>query len=78
MLDNMLMRSQEIILTNMRQSVSLTLGILVSLYPRANLDASGEGFVPTCSNKEALKLVEDSAMMVGQVIYMLGVDMSLG
>jgi hypothetical protein len=42
------------------------------------LDASGEGFVPTCSNKEALKLVEDSAMVVGQVIYMLGVDMSLG
>jgi hypothetical protein len=33
MLDRLPMRSREIILTNMRQSVSLTLGILKSLYP---------------------------------------------
>jgi hypothetical protein len=52
--------------------------ILKSLYPRANMDAAGEGFVGTCSDEEALKLVEDSAMMAGQVIDMLGVDMSLG
>jgi hypothetical protein len=37
----------------------------------------GEGFMVTYSNKEALKLVEDSAVMAGQVIDMLGVDMSL-
>jgi hypothetical protein len=78
MLDSLLMRSWEIILTNMRQSVSLTLGILKSLYPWADLDAVGEGFGVTCSDKEALKLVEGYAVMVGQVIDMLGVDMSLG
>jgi hypothetical protein len=78
MLDNLPTQSQEIILTNMRQSVSLTLRILKSLYPRADLDAAGEGFVVTCSDEEALKLVEDSAVMVGQIIDMLGVDMSLG
>jgi hypothetical protein len=33
MLDSLPMRSQEIILANMRQSVILTLGILKSLYP---------------------------------------------
>jgi hypothetical protein len=42
------------------------------------LDAAGEGFVVTCSDKEALKLVEGYAVMVGQVVDMLGVDMSLG
>jgi hypothetical protein len=42
------------------------------------LDAVGEGFTVTCSNEEALKLVEDSAVTVGHVIDMLGVDMSLG
>jgi hypothetical protein len=78
MLDNLPTQSREIILTNMRQSVSLTLRILKSLYPRADLDAVGEGFVVTCSDEEALKLIEDSAVMVGQIIDMLGVDMSLG
>jgi hypothetical protein len=38
----------------------------------------GEGFVVTCSDEEALKLVEDSAKTAGQVVDMLGVDMSLG
>jgi hypothetical protein len=33
MLDNLPSRSQDIILANMRQSASLTLGILKSLYP---------------------------------------------
>jgi hypothetical protein len=62
----------------MRQLASLPLGILKSLYPRANLDAAGEGFVTTCSNEEALKLVEDSTMTTSQIVGMLGVDMSLG
>jgi hypothetical protein len=62
----------------MRQSASLTLGILKSLYPRADLDAAGEGFAATCSNEEALKLVEDSVVMAGQIVDMLGIDMSLG
>jgi hypothetical protein len=37
----------------------------------------GEGFAVTCSNEEALMLVEDSAVMAGQVVDMLGVDISL-
>jgi hypothetical protein len=78
MLDSLPNRSREILLMNMRQSTSLTLGILKSLYPWADLDAAGVGFVVTCTNEEALKLVEDSAVTAGQVIDMLGVDMSLG
>jgi hypothetical protein len=72
MLDYLPTRSQEIILANMWQLASLTLGILKSLYPQA-----GEGFAVTCSDEEALKLVEDSAKIAGQVVDMLGVDMSL-
>jgi hypothetical protein len=78
MLDNLPTRSREIILTNMRQAVSLTLKILMSLHPRTDLDAAGEGFTATCSDEEALKLVEDSTVSVGQVVDMFRVDMSLG
>jgi hypothetical protein len=77
MLDNLPTRSREIILANMKQSVSLTLGILMSLYPRADLDTVSEGFVPTYSDEEAMKLVEDSAVMAGHIIDMLPIDMSL-
>jgi hypothetical protein len=38
----------------------------------------GEGFAVTCSNEEALKLIEDSAVVAGHIIDMLPVDMSLG
>jgi hypothetical protein len=78
MLDSLTNQSREIILTNMQQSMSLTLGILKSLYPWADLDAVGEGFTVTCTDEEALKLVKDSAVIARQVIDMLGVDMSLG
>jgi hypothetical protein len=78
MLASLTNQSREIILTNMQQSTSLTLGILKSLYPRADLDTAGEGFTMTCTDEEALKLVKDSAVIAGQVIDMLGVDMSLG
>jgi hypothetical protein len=62
----------------MKQSTNLTLGILKSLYPRADLDVVGEGFAATCSDEEALKLVEDFAVTAGHIVDMLGVDMSLG
>jgi hypothetical protein len=62
----------------MKQLMSLTLGILKSLYPRADLDTMREGFAATCSDEEALKLVEDSAVTVRHIVDMLGVDMSLG
>jgi hypothetical protein len=78
MLDGLLTRSREIILANMRQSTSLTLRILMSLYPWADLDMAGKGFTVTCSDEEALKLVNDSTVMAGQVVDMLGVDMPLG
>jgi hypothetical protein len=78
MLDSLPSRSLEIILTNMRQSTRLTLGILRSLYPQADLDTAGEGFTVTRNDEEALKLVEDSTMIAGHIMDMLGVDMSLG
>jgi hypothetical protein len=78
MLDSLPTRSQEIILTQTRLSVSLTLGIFKSLYPRADMDVVGEGFVMIYSDEEALKLIEDSVVTVGQVVDMLGVDMSIG
>jgi hypothetical protein len=59
MLDSLLTWSREIILTNMKRSASPTLGILKSLYPRANLDVAGQGFAATYSDEEALKLLED-------------------
>jgi hypothetical protein len=34
------------------------------------MDVVGEGFTGTCSNEEALKLVVDYVVMVGQVIDM--------
>jgi hypothetical protein len=60
----------------MRKASSLTLRILKSLYPRADLDAVGEGFAVTCTEEEADKLVKDSTAMVTRVIEMLPVDMS--
>jgi hypothetical protein len=57
---------------------STTLSSLKSLYPRADLDASGEGFRATYSNEEALKLVEVFTVTAGHIVDMLGVDMSLG
>jgi hypothetical protein len=78
MLDSLLTRSHEIILANMKQSVSLTLRILKSLYPRADLDAAGEGFTATCSDDEALKLVDEPTMTVEHITNMLPVDMSIG
>jgi hypothetical protein len=53
--------------------VGQTLGILKSLYPRADLDAVGEGFAVTCSDEEPLKLIEDFAVMVGHIVDMLPV-----
>jgi hypothetical protein len=68
--------SWEVILSNMRKTSSLTLRVMKSLYPRADLDAVGEGFMVTCTEEEANKLVEDSTMKVTQDIKMLPIDMS--
>jgi hypothetical protein len=76
LLDALPTRCREVILTNMKQAVNLTLGILKSLYPRADLDTAGEDFAVTCTDEEALKLVEDSAMMDDRILDMVLVDMS--
>jgi hypothetical protein len=60
----------------MKQSVSLTLGILKSLYPRANMDATGEGFTVTYTDEKASKLMEDSTVMIDRIVEMLLIDMS--
>jgi hypothetical protein len=56
--------------------MSLALRILKSLYPHADLDAVGEGFVVTCNDDEALKLVENSAVTAEHIVDMLPIDMS--
>jgi hypothetical protein len=78
MLDSLLTRSREIILANMKQLASLALDILKSLYPQVDFNTVGEGFTATYSNEEALRLVENSVVMVGHIMDMVRVDMSLG
>jgi hypothetical protein len=60
----------------MKKLASLTLGILKSLYPRAEFDTTGKGFTATYSDDKALKLIEDSDVTVGHIVDMLPVDMS--
>jgi hypothetical protein len=59
----------------MRRASSLTLGILKSLYPRADLDVVGEGFATTYFEDEANKLMDASAITVGRIMEMLLIDM---
>jgi hypothetical protein len=67
---------REVILDNIKQAASLTLGILNYLYPWANLDVVGDDFVATCTDEEALKLVEDSALTADRIVDMVPVHMS--
>jgi hypothetical protein len=76
LLDGLPNRCREVILANMKQAASLTLGILKSLYPRDDLDAAGDGFAMTYTNEEALKLMEDSALTADRIVDMVPIDMS--
>jgi hypothetical protein len=58
----------------MKQSTSLTHRILKLLYPQADLDVAGEGFATTCTEEEANKLIEDSAVTTDQVMELLPVN----
>jgi hypothetical protein len=58
----------------MRQSTSLTLVILKSLYPQAKLYTTGEGFMATYTEDEANKLIEDSVVTMSQIVEMLVVN----
>jgi hypothetical protein len=60
----------------MKHATSLTLGILKSLYPRADLDAAADGFAVTCTGEEGLKLVEDSALKANRIVDIVLIDMS--
>jgi predicted exporter len=60
----------------MRQSTSLTLVILKSLYPQAKLYMTGKGFMATYTEDEANKLIEDSVVTMSQIVEMLVVNMS--
>jgi hypothetical protein len=57
LLDMLRTQSQETITSNMGNASSLTLGILKSLYPWANLGVAGEGFEAICTEEEAGELV---------------------
>jgi hypothetical protein len=71
LLDLLLTRSQEVIHSNMRNASSLTLGTLKSLYPKADLGATGEGFTPTCTEEEANELVRSFLETVTWIIEMI-------
>jgi hypothetical protein len=60
----------------MKQMTSLTLRMLKSLYPRAGLNPTGEGFVVTYTDEEASRLMEDSTVTADRIVEMLPVDMS--
>ena len=55
----------------MLKTSSLTLGILKSLYPRADLDAAREGFAKDCDQACASKLVKDSVTAAADIIEMI-------
>jgi hypothetical protein len=76
LLEGLPTQSQEVIFANMKKATSLTLRILKSLYPQANMDAMGKDFAATCTDDEANKLMEDSTMMACQIMEMFLVDMS--
>jgi hypothetical protein len=76
LLDMLPTRSWEVIISHMRKVSSLALGILKSLYPRADLDAAGEGFSATCSEEEANNLVQSFIETMTQVIETISIDIS--
>jgi hypothetical protein len=57
--------------SSMLRAPSLTLGILKSLYPRADLGATGEGFAATCIEEEANTLVKSFLETVTRIIEMI-------
>jgi hypothetical protein len=55
----------------MLKDSSLTLTILKSLYPRADLEAAGEGFAATFSDEEVKKLVKSFQDTATKIIEMI-------
>jgi hypothetical protein len=76
LLDMLPTQSREINISNNRKASGLTLRILNYLYPQADLDAMGEGFMATCTEEESGKLVKGFIETTTRVIEMIPVDMS--
>jgi hypothetical protein len=56
----------------MLKASSLALTILKSLYPRADLEAAGEGFAATsCSDEEAKDLVKNFLGTATKIVEMI-------
>jgi hypothetical protein len=68
--------SRVVITSNVRKASSLTLRILKSLYQKADLGATDEGFVATCSEEESVNLVQSFLETTTLVIEMIPVNMS--
>ena len=64
-------KTRELMKKRMLRASSLTLGILKSLYPRANLDIAGEGFAKNCEPMQASQLVKDSVAAATEFIEMI-------
>jgi hypothetical protein len=45
----------------------------MSLYPRADLGIAGDDFAANCTDKEGLKLMEDSALTADRIVEMVPV-----
>jgi hypothetical protein len=55
----------------MQKASSLTLGILKSLYPKADLGVAGEGFAATCTEEGATTLIKSFLEMATQIVEMV-------
>jgi hypothetical protein len=64
-------KSWELIKKQMLMASSLTLGVLKSLYPHANLDVAGEGFAKDCDQAQAAQLIGDSLQAAAQIFDMI-------
>jgi hypothetical protein len=60
----------------MRKASSLTLGILKSFNPQANMVVAFEGVIVTCTEDDPNQLTEDSTVTVSRVLEMPHIDMS--
>jgi hypothetical protein len=66
-------KSRELIKKQILMASSLTLGVLKSLYPHANLDVVGEGFTKDCDQAQAAQLIKDSLQAAAQIIDMINI-----
>jgi hypothetical protein len=55
----------------MQKASSLPLGMLKSLYPKADLGVAGERFAATCTDEEATALVKTFLETVTQIVEMI-------